>query len=55
MRYPFPSEIIAHAVWLYHRFSLSFRADLIRAAHYRQFRDQAFTIWHEVTTALHTA
>ena len=21
----FPSEIIAHAVWLYHRFSLSFR------------------------------
>jgi len=24
-RYRFPSEIISHAVWLYHRFSLSFR------------------------------
>ena len=23
--YRFPSEIISHAVWLYHRFSLSFR------------------------------
>ena len=23
--YRFPSEIMAHAVWLYHRFSLSFR------------------------------
>ena len=24
-RYRFPPEIISHAVWLYHRFSLSFR------------------------------
>jgi putative transposase len=24
-RYRFPSEIISHGVWLYHRFSLSFR------------------------------
>ena len=24
-RYRFPSEIISHAVWLYHRFCLSFR------------------------------
>ena len=24
-RYRFPSEIIQHAVWLYHRFNLSFR------------------------------
>jgi putative transposase len=24
-RHRFPSEIISHAVWLYHRFSLSFR------------------------------
>ena len=24
-RYRFPSEIISQAVWLYHRFSLSFR------------------------------
>jgi transposase-like protein len=24
-RHPFPSEIISHAVWLYHRFCLSFR------------------------------
>ena len=23
--YRFPPEIISHAVWLYHRFSLSFR------------------------------
>jgi putative transposase len=23
--YRFPSEIISHGVWLYHRFSLSFR------------------------------
>ena len=23
--YRFPSEVISHAVWLYHRFSLSFR------------------------------
>ena len=23
--YRFPAEIISHAVWLYHRFSLSFR------------------------------
>ena len=23
--YRFPHEIISHAVWLYHRFSLSFR------------------------------
>ncbi len=23
--YRFPSEIISHAVWLYHRFCLSFR------------------------------
>jgi len=23
--YQFPSEIISHAVWLYHRFCLSFR------------------------------
>ena len=23
--YRFPSEIISHAVWLYHRFALSFR------------------------------
>jgi len=23
--YQFPPEIISHAVWLYHRFSLSFR------------------------------
>ena len=28
LRYPgfrFPAEIIGHAVWLYHRFTLSFR------------------------------
>jgi hypothetical protein len=24
-RYRFPPQIISHAVWLYHRFSLSFR------------------------------
>jgi hypothetical protein len=24
-RYRFPPEIISHAIWLYHRFSLSFR------------------------------
>jgi len=24
-RHRFPSEIISHAVWLYHRFCLSFR------------------------------
>jgi transposase-like protein len=24
-RYRFPSEIISHAIWLYHRFCLSFR------------------------------
>ena len=24
-RHRFPSEIISHAVWLYHRFGLSFR------------------------------
>jgi len=24
-RYGFPAEIISHAVWLYHRFCLSFR------------------------------
>ena len=24
-RYRFPPEIISHAVWLYHRFALSFR------------------------------
>ena len=24
-RYRYPSQIISHAVWLYHRFSLSFR------------------------------
>ncbi|MFF3786878.1 hypothetical protein [Streptomyces sp. NPDC001933] len=23
--FPFPAEVIAHAVWLYHRFPLSFR------------------------------
>ena len=26
-RYRFPSEIISHGVWLYHRFSLSFREE----------------------------
>lgn len=51
----FPSEIIAPAVRLSHRFSLSFRVDLSRAARYRELRDQAFTIWHEVTTALPAA
>ena len=51
----FPSEIIAQAIRLSHCFSLSLRADLIRAAHYRELRDQAFTIWHEVATALHAA
>ena len=24
-RFPFPAEVISHAVWLYHRFPLSFR------------------------------
>jgi putative transposase len=24
-RYRYPSQIISHAVWLYHRFTLSFR------------------------------
>ena len=25
MRHRFPAEVISHAVWLYHRFTLSFR------------------------------
>jgi putative transposase len=29
----FPTEIISHAVWLYFRFSLSFRDGEERAAH----------------------
>ncbi len=31
--YRFPSEIISHAVWLYFRFSLSFRDVEERIAH----------------------
>ena len=34
--YRFPPDIISHAVWLYHRFSLSFRdvEDLVASGHY---------------------
>ncbi len=31
-RHRFPSEIISHAVWLYHRFCLSFPSEIISHA-----------------------
>lgn len=58
-KHRFPPEIISHPVWLYHRFlsvhspiNNLFRVGrhLIKATHYRLFRDQVFTTWHEVTT-----
>ncbi len=65
--YRFPSEIISHAVWLYHRCSLSFRdaedlhrlvhnlfrtgRHLLRAVNHRCLRARAFGVWHEVTCA----
>jgi hypothetical protein len=36
--YRFPSELIAHAVWL-------------NASNYREFRTQAYTAWQDVTHA----
>ena len=57
----FPAEIISHGVWLYHRFTLSFRdaEDLLaergiivsKAVHYRLLRDRAFADLSEVTCA----
>ncbi len=30
LRHRFPSEIIGHAVWLYHRYGLSFRDGIVK-------------------------
>ncbi|MDV6278507.1 hypothetical protein R3Q06_34455 [Rhodococcus erythropolis] len=39
--YRFPREIIAHCVWLYHRFTLSFReVELLMAA-------REIAVWYE--------
>jgi putative transposase len=48
LRYPgfrFPAEIIGHAVWLYHRFTLSFR-DIEDANSIRRRRPQPGDKWH---------
>lgn len=57
--YRFPPEVIGHAVWLYHRFSLSLRnvedlllgRHLLRTAHHRLLRFTAFTEWAAPTRA----
>ena len=64
-RHRFPPEIISHAVWLYHRFCLSFRDvedllaergivvsyETVRQWCYRLLRGRAFAVWSEVTAA----
>jgi len=35
-RHRFPSEIISHAVWLYHRFCLSFREGIVKLSEFEQ-------------------
>jgi len=44
--YRFPPEIISYAVWLYHRFCLSFRdvEDLLAELDYRFLRDHSAVV-----------